>query len=47
MDGIVRVKGNASECAGASSHGGTIIIEGDASSRAGHLAERRDDSRRR
>ena len=29
------MKGNASECAGASSHGGTIIVEGDASSRAG------------
>jgi methylamine---glutamate N-methyltransferase subunit B len=35
MDGSVRVKGNASECAGASSHGGVLVIEGDASSRAG------------
>src|SRR5262249_59349773 len=32
MAGSVRVKGNASECAGASSHGGTIIIQGHASS---------------
>lgn len=35
MSGIVRVRGNASECAGATSHGGTLIVEGDASSRAG------------
>lgn len=35
MSGTVRVKGNASSCAGATSHGGLIVIEGDASSRAG------------
>ncbi len=35
MSGAVRVRGNASECAGASAHGGVIVIEGDASSRAG------------
>ena len=32
---MVRVKGNASECAGASGHGGLVIIEGNASSRCG------------
>ena len=31
----VRVRGNASECAGASGHGGLLVIEGDASSRCG------------
>src|SRR5581483_12293719 len=33
MSGIVRVKGCASECAGASAHGGLLVIERDASSR--------------
>ena len=33
--GHVRVKGNASECAAASGHGGLVVIEGDASSRCG------------
>jgi methylamine---glutamate N-methyltransferase subunit B len=35
MSGTVRVKGCASECAGASGHGGLLVIEGDASSRCG------------
>ena len=35
MSGTVRVRGNASECAGASARGGLIVIDGDASSRAG------------
>lgn len=35
MSGQVRVKGFASESAGASGHGGTLIIEGDASLRCG------------
>jgi glutamate synthase domain-containing protein 3 len=35
MSGSVRVKGFASESAGASGHGGTLIIEGDASLRCG------------
>ncbi len=35
MSGSVRVKGTASECAGASGHGGLLVIEGDASSRCG------------
>lgn len=35
MSGSVRVKGCASECAGASGHGGLVVIEGDASSRCG------------
>ncbi|MDE3022147.1 MAG: protein glxC [Pseudomonadota bacterium] len=35
MSGMVRVKGYASECAGASGHGGTLIIERDASLRCG------------
>lgn len=35
MSGAVRVKGCASECAGASGHGGLIVIEQDASSRCG------------
>ena len=35
MSGSVRVKGCASECAGASGHGGLVFIEEDASSRCG------------
>jgi glutamate synthase domain-containing protein 3 len=35
MSGTVRVKGNASECAGASGHGGLLVVEGDASARCG------------
>jgi methylamine---glutamate N-methyltransferase subunit B len=35
MSGAVRVKGCASECAGASGHGGLVVIEQDASSRCG------------
>ena len=35
MSGIVRVKGNASESAGATGNGGLLVIEGDASSRCG------------
>lgn len=35
MSGSVRVRGNASECAAASGHGGLVVIEGDASSRCG------------
>ena len=35
MSGVVRVKGFASESAGASGHGGTLIVEGDASLRCG------------
>jgi glutamate synthase domain-containing protein 3 len=35
MSGLVRVKGNASECAGSSGHGGLVIVEGNASSRCG------------
>lgn len=35
MSGRVHVKGCASECAGASGHGGLVIIEQDASSRCG------------
>ena len=35
MSGTVRVKGCASECAGASGHGGLLIIEEDASLRCG------------
>ncbi|MCE9590939.1 MAG: protein glxC [Planctomycetes bacterium] len=35
MSGSVRVKGNASECAAASGHGGLVVVEGDASSRCG------------
>jgi glutamate synthase domain-containing protein 3 len=35
MSGSVRVKGCASECAGASGHGGLVVIEQDASSRCG------------
>jgi glutamate synthase domain-containing protein 3 len=35
ISGSVRVKGCASECAGASGHGGLVVIEQDASSRCG------------
>ena len=35
MSGVVRVKGNASQCAGATGNGGLLVIEGDASSRCG------------
>ena len=35
MSGTVRVKGCASECAGASGHGGLLVIEEDASLRCG------------
>ena len=35
MSGTVRVKGNASSAAGATAHGGLLIIEGDAGSRCG------------
>jgi glutamate synthase domain-containing protein 3 len=35
MSGIVRVKGNASQSAGATGNGGLLVIEGDASSRCG------------
>jgi glutamate synthase domain-containing protein 3 len=35
MSGIVQVNGNASQCAGATAHGGLLVIEGDASARCG------------
>jgi glutamate synthase domain-containing protein 3 len=35
MSGSVRVRGNVSHCAGASGHGGLLVIEGDASARCG------------
>lgn len=35
MSGSVRIKGNVSECAGASAHGGLLVIEGDAAGRCG------------
>ena len=35
MSGSVRVKGDASQCAGATGNGGLLIIEGNASSRCG------------
>ena len=35
MSGLVHVKGNASQSAGATGHGGTLVIDGDASSRCG------------
>ena len=35
MSGTIHVKGNTSQSAGATAHGGTIIIDGDASSRCG------------
>ena len=35
MSGLVHVKCNASQSAGATGHGGTLVIDGDASSRCG------------
>ena len=35
MSGLIHVKGNVSQSAGATAHGGTIIIDGNASSRCG------------
>jgi glutamate synthase domain-containing protein 3 len=35
MSGVVWVRGNASESAGATANGGLLVIEGDASSRCG------------
>ncbi len=35
MSGVAHAKGNASQAAGATGHGGTVIIDGDASSRCG------------
>jgi glutamate synthase domain-containing protein 3 len=35
MSGTVKVRGFASECAGASAHGGLLVVEGSASSRCG------------
>ena len=35
MSGVVWVKGNASESAGATGNGGLLVIDGDASSRCG------------
>jgi glutamate synthase domain-containing protein 3 len=35
MSGTVHVKGNASQSAGATAHGGLLLIDGDASSRCG------------
>ena len=35
MSGIVRVKGNASQSAGATAHGGLLVIEGNAAARCG------------
>ena len=35
MSGVVHVKGNASQSAGATAHGGTLIIDGNTSSRCG------------
>jgi glutamate synthase domain-containing protein 3 len=35
MSGTVRIKGSASECTGASGHGGFVVVEGDCSSRCG------------
>jgi len=35
MSGYVRVKGNASQSAGATGHGGLLVIEGDAAARCG------------
>ena len=37
MSGIVWVKGNSSESAGATGNGGLLVIDGDASSRRGNL----------
>lgn len=35
MSGSVHVKGNASQAAGATAHGGLLVIEGDAGARCG------------
>lgn len=35
MSGVVRIRGNASQYAGATAHGGMLVIEGDASARCG------------
>jgi glutamate synthase domain-containing protein 3 len=35
MSGYVRVKGNASQSAGATAHGGMLVVEGDAAARCG------------
>ncbi|RJY19715.1 protein glxC, partial [Pseudomonas syringae pv. actinidiae] len=35
MSGAVRVKGSASQAAGATAHGGLLVIEGDAGARCG------------
>lgn len=35
MSGMVRVKGSASQAAGATAHGGLLVIEGDAGARCG------------
>jgi glutamate synthase domain-containing protein 3 len=35
MSGSVRVKGSASQAAGATAHGGLLVIEGDAGARCG------------
>jgi glutamate synthase domain-containing protein 3 len=35
MSGVVRVRGNASQMAGASGHGGLLVIEGEAAARCG------------
>ena len=35
MSGVVRVKGSASQAAGATAHGGLLVIEGDAGARCG------------
>lgn len=35
MSGSVRVKGDASQCAGATAHGGLLVIEGNAAARCG------------
>lgn len=35
MSGSVRVKGNTSQCAGATAHGGLLVVEGDAAARCG------------
>ncbi|NEU96333.1 protein glxC [Bradyrhizobium uaiense] len=35
MSGVIHVKGDASQCAGATAHGGLLLIEGNASARCG------------
>jgi len=35
MSGSVRIKGNASQAAGATAHGGLLVIDGDAGARCG------------